>query len=52
MKTYQISEELLRALILYHLADIPEYEDFIKQELSKKMDAITKRAEYAKKLGF
>jgi len=47
-KNVQIKEELLLALIKYHLADMPDEEAYIKKELERKLDAMVKHQLYTK----
>lgn len=47
-KNVQIKEELLLALIKYHLADMPDEEAYIKRELERKLDAMVKHQLYTK----
>lgn len=46
MKNVQISEELLFALIKYHLMDIRELQPQIQKGLEQKMDSMVKRQIY------
>lgn len=49
MKEYQISEDLFRALIAYHLIGVTEYEDFIRFALEDKLDKAARRERYARR---
>lgn len=46
MKNVQISEELLFALIKYHLMDMQELQPQIQKALEQKMDSMVKRQIY------
>lgn len=48
MKNVQISQKLFVALVKYHLLEMYEEEEWIRKELTSKMDAITKREIYSK----
>lgn len=48
MKNVQISYELFRKLLLYHITQSYEYGEDIVQELQNKLDAMVKREYYTK----
>lgn len=49
MKKIQISEELFRVLILYHLVGLTEYEDYIKSALADKLSKVARHEDYSKR---
>lgn len=48
MKNVQISYELFRKLLMYHVVGIDGYEDDIVRELKNKLDAMVRREYYTK----
>ena len=47
MKNVQITQELFLALVKYHLLEIADEEEKIKNELTDKLDAMAKRQIYS-----
>lgn len=47
MKNVQITQDLLLALVKYHLLEAAEEEEKIKKELTEKLDAMAKRQNYS-----
>lgn len=48
MKSVQISFELFRALVMYHLVENSDYAEVIEKGLQDKMDAVIRRELYSK----
>ncbi len=47
-KMVQITEELFRSLLIYFMCESNENEEFIRQELQKKLDSMVLRELYTK----